>query len=75
MVAILAAGSWYLIRRRRLIMKQKRIEKEESTMTIAQKEISRQQRRDKMRDQGNKDDAAMKNTTEGLGWGLAAVGG
>ena len=63
MVAILLAGSWYFIRRRRLILKQKRIAKEESAMTIAGKEVSRQRRRDKMRNQGNKDDAAMRGTT------------
>jgi hypothetical protein len=63
MVAILVAGSWYFIRRRRLILKQKRIAKEESAMTIAEKEMSRQRRRDMMRNQGNKDDAAMRGTT------------
>jgi hypothetical protein len=63
MVAILLAGSWYFIRRRRLILKQKRIAKEESAMTIAEKEVSRQRRRDKMRNQGNKDDAAIRGTT------------
>ena len=57
-----------------MILKQKAIAKQESAMTIAQKETSRQRRRDKMRDQGNKDDAAMRGTTEGLGWGLAAAG-
>ena len=43
-------------------------------MSIAEKELSRQRRRDKLREQGNKDDRVMKNMTEGLGWGLAAVG-
>ena len=46
-----------------MILKQKRIAKEESAMTIAEKEMSRQRRRDMMRNQGNKDDAAMRGTT------------
>ncbi|KAE9366059.1 hypothetical protein N431DRAFT_472625 [Stipitochalara longipes BDJ] len=69
-VSILVGGTWYLIHRRKMIQKQKRIERMESLM--AEKARSRQQRRDKMREQANTDDAAKRNTTEGLDWGLAA---
>jgi len=52
------------------MQKQKRIEREESLM--AEKARKRRLKMDKMREQRITDDAAKRNTTEAVGWGLAA---
>jgi hypothetical protein len=68
-VSVLVGGVWYLIYRRRTIQKQKRIEQRDKL--LAERARNRQQKRDKMREQKDTDDAAKRNTTEATDWGLA----
>ncbi len=57
-----------------MMQKEKRMAKEETKLSFAEKEAARQKMRERERAQGNKDDKAMRKVTEGLGMGLMVVG-
>jgi hypothetical protein len=57
-----------------MLQKMKRQVREERAMSFAEKEATRQRRRDLERVLGNKDDKVMRNVTEGTGVGLMAAG-
>lgn len=56
------------------MQKQKRIAEQESRMNLEKAAASRKRREDAMRKLGNREDAVMRGATEGVGWGLMAVG-
>jgi len=57
-----------------MLQKMKRQVREERAMSFAEKEATRQRRRDLERVLGNKDDKVMRNVTEGTGVGFMAAG-
>jgi hypothetical protein len=57
-----------------MLQKMKKQVREERAMSFAEKEATRQRRRDLERVLGNKDDKVMRNVTEGTGVGLMAAG-